>query len=278
VHTKTTCDAAFHCTGGPNSNKKKGIFMSNKKDKASTSNGSGKTVTSIWNELLYDMRFGCYKDADKLPPETELAAELGISRTQLRDGLAILEQSGFITRRRRIGTVINRHVTDVRTRIDLEVEFIDMIEQAGYKPHVIHLGVNTVTDNEKVASKLRIALHSPVLSVARLITADDRPAIYCVDYIPYERIKDYNYTLEDLEPPIFYFIEQYCHTSIYMDLTEVSPFTANKEISDLLQVPVGAPVLHLDEVAYNINDEIILYSDEYYADGILNHVVLRKKF
>ncbi len=255
-----------------------GNFMAAKKENTSALSRNGRSVSSIWNELLYDIRFGRYKDADKLPPETELAAKLGISRTQLRDGLAILEQSGFITRRRRIGTVINRHVTEVSTRIDLEVEFLDMIAQAGYIPGTIHLEVKTITDNEKVASKLQIPLHSPVLSVARVVTADGRPAIYCVDHVPYERIKDYNFTPKDLEPPIFHFIENFCHTSIYMDLTEVSPYTADEHISELLQVPVGAPVLHLDEVAYNINDEIILYSDEYYADGILNHIVLRKKF
>ena len=132
-----------------------GNFMAAKRGKNSAHSRNDRSVSSIWNELLYDIRFGRYKDADKLPPETELAAKLGISRTQLRDGLAILEQSGFITRRRRIGTVINRHVTEVSTRIDLEVEFLDMIAQAGYIPGTIHLEVKTITDNEKVASSCR---------------------------------------------------------------------------------------------------------------------------
>ena len=46
-----------------------------------------KTIRTI---LLEAMRTGPYADAAHLPPETELAQALGISRTQLRDTLAVL--------------------------------------------------------------------------------------------------------------------------------------------------------------------------------------------
>ena len=75
---------------------------------------------AIRTTLINAMRTGPYAEADHLPPETELSAAMGISRTQLRDALAVLEQEGFITRRHSIGTLINRHVLEVPVRMDIE--------------------------------------------------------------------------------------------------------------------------------------------------------------
>ena len=88
---------------------------------------------TIRTTLLEAMRTGPYADTAHLPPETELAQTLGISRTQLRDALAVLEQEGFITRRHGVGTLINRHVLKVPVRMDIEEELLDMIRSSGYE-------------------------------------------------------------------------------------------------------------------------------------------------
>lgn len=236
-----------------------------------------RSIESIWHELLLDIKEGQYKADAFLPSEMELATRLGISRTQLRDGLAILEQNGFITRRRGVGAAINRHVADIKTRIDLEVEFLDMIEEAGYKPGGQLMGIETIRNKESAARKLGVSLSSQILKVTKLITADGQPAILCSDHIAYETIKRFDYTPQELELPIFHFIENYCLTNIFMDITEIKPVNADPYLSQTLQVAEGTALLYLDEVAYNEANDIILYSEEYYVDGILNHMVLRKK-
>ncbi|HHU03618.1 MAG TPA: UTRA domain-containing protein [Fastidiosipila sp.] len=52
---------------------------------------------------------------------------------------------------------------------------------------------------------------------------------------------------------------------------------ADEELSSLLEIEVGDPMLRFNEVAYNIDNEIVLYSQESYVDGIFNHQTLRKK-
>src|SRR5438270_11282744 len=49
-------------------------------------------------------------DGGRLPSEDELASMLNVSRTTIRTALHSLEQDGIITRRRALGTTINRHV------------------------------------------------------------------------------------------------------------------------------------------------------------------------
>ena len=96
---------------------------------------------SIRTQLLSAMREGEYAHCDRLPRESVLSEKLGISRTQLRDILASLEREGFITRRHGVGTLINRYVFNVPTRMDIEVEFSDMIRQSGRQPRVDYVHV-----------------------------------------------------------------------------------------------------------------------------------------
>ncbi|HZK29333.1 MAG TPA: GntR family transcriptional regulator [Clostridia bacterium] len=235
------------------------------------------STDSLWQVLLDDIRHGKYKNADNLPPETDLANELGISRTQLRDGLSVLEQNGFITRRRGIGTVINRNVVNVKTRLDIEIEFLDMVRAIGCEPSMTLLSAKIETANPLAAEKLGAPSNTPLLTTTRIIAANGTPVIFCVDHIPSSIIVNYDYTMEELEPPVFYFLEKYCHTKVWMDLTEIKIVTANAFMSETLQISEGTPLFLLDEVAYNIDNKPVLYAQEYFVNGAFKHTVLRKK-
>jgi GntR family transcriptional regulator len=227
-------------------------------------------------QLLNAMTEGEYAQCDRLPRESILSEKLGISRTQLRDILAALEREGFITRRHGVGTIINHYVLNARTRMDIEVEFLDMIRQSGFSPAVSSVQVSESFADEKTAAQLQIAAGDPILRVSRLCTADGRPAIYCVDLISKKLVKQ-EYTLSDLKLPIFHFLQQFCGVSAYLDLTDLKPILADAVLSELLQVPVGAPLLFMDEVDYDIDGNPIFCSREYFVDGIFRHTVLRKK-
>lgn len=75
---------------------------------------------NIRSALLREMKEGSFANQKRLPRETVLSEQLGISRTQLRDELASLEREGFITRRHGVGTVINHHVFAVKNRMEQE--------------------------------------------------------------------------------------------------------------------------------------------------------------
>lgn len=233
----------------------------------------GKNIRHL---LLREMRQGIYAGCDRLPRETVLSEELGISRTQLRDTLSDLEREGFITRRHGVGTIINRHVLAVPNRMDIETEFLDIIRQNGCEPRVAAVDGVEMPADAYVARRLRIPEGTPVLKIRRLYTADNRPALYCEDAIERSRIKD-GYTQEDLEGIIFDFLGTYCGVSAYMDLTELRAVAASGPAAEALQVPPGTPLLNMEEVDYDIEGNTIFCSSQYFADGIIRHTVLRKK-
>ena len=61
-----------------------------------------------------------------------------------------------------------------------------------------------------------------------------------------------------------------------MDLSEISAVAADAERADVFQIPQGSPLLYIDELGYNFVGQPILYSQEYYANGIFKHTILRK--
>lgn len=231
---------------------------------------------TIRTQLLSDMQDGIYSTCERLPRESVLAETLGISRTQLRDILASLEREGFITRRHGVGTIINRHVLEVHTRMDIEVEFLEMIRRNGHRPAVAYVQVYDDRADAKIASQLRIAEGAPVLRVARLCTADGAPAIYCEDVVDKSLVKA-EYTADDLKQPIFHFLHQFCDVYPYLDLADIRAVSADAALSQIFCIPEGAPLLNIDEVDYDIDGNPVFCSMEYFADGYFHHAVMRKK-
>ena len=94
--------------------------------------------------LLQELRTGRYADADRLPAEVDLAAQLGVSRTVIRDALSEMERAGYIERVRGIGTLVNRDVVQLKNRMDQKLEFYKMIraigKEMGYEVEVQNIG------------------------------------------------------------------------------------------------------------------------------------------
>ena len=227
-------------------------------------------------KLLQQMKEGEYSKCDRLPRETVLSEQLGISRTQLRDALSELETDGFITRRHGVGTVINRHVLDVKNRMDIETEFLDIIRQSGHQPGVSKVTSKCEKADEYIAKKLKISVGDNIVKVCRVCTADGKPAIYCEDIIAKALIKQKD-TAKDLKMPIFDFLKKFCGFTAYMDLTQLHAVLADEKLADALKIPQNTPLLNMEEVDFDIEGKTVFFSRQYFVDELFEQTVLRKK-
>ena len=242
---------------------------------------------SIRSRLLREMRQGIFASSLRLPPEKELCALLGVSRTQLRDSLAQLDREGFISRCHGVGTLINRPVLAIQTRMDLAVELkdvpnatvsrLDMVREAGFVPEAKCLGAETRGAGPEVAERLHVAEGAPCLHIAKLVTADGRGAILCQDIIDCAKIRDHCYPEDVFVQPVFYFLQRFCGLTPLMDVTSVRAVAAAQEVAEALGVEPGSPLLYMDEVDYDRDGAPILYARQFYADGIVRHSLIRKK-
>ena len=244
------------------------------KENMSTKLGSPKNIRT---KILEEMRSGIFSDCKRLPRETELSEQFGISRTQMRDILSGLEQEGFVTRRHGVGTVINHHVLQVKNRMDIETEFMDIIRQNGYEASISLLEVEEDEADALIAEKLKIQENTPVIRIRLRCDADGKPAIYCEDVLEKSLVKR-DYKEEDFQVIVFQFLERFCDVEAYMDLTEIHPITADNKLAQILKISEGTPLLNMEELDYDIEGTPIFYSSQYFVDGYFKHTVLRKKF
>ena len=231
----------------------------------------------ITKRILDEIKNGIYKQSQRLPPEKEIALRIGVSRTVVREALGVLEREGFINRKHGIGSIINHHVLQIQNRMDLEQEFCEEVESCGYIATRKLLNVEEIPADDTIASRLQIDLHTPVHAVSCLIYADNRPTIYSIDYFASSIILRAPYRSGIFDKPIFDFLTEYCDIDIHMDVTQVRAIAANIEVAKHLDLPYATPVLYMAELGYTFFGKPILFSHEYYVDGILHHTLLRKK-
>ena len=111
--------------------------------------------------LLEELENGRYSGAAQLPSELELASDLGVSRTVVRDALSELERDGYLERVRGIGTLVNRDVVQLKNRMDQKLEFYKMIRTIGKEPRSDNLSVTREIASPRFGRKAAAAHRRP---------------------------------------------------------------------------------------------------------------------
>ena len=108
----------------------------------------------------------------RIPPETELAEALGVSRTTVRDALSRLEMEGTISRKQGAGTFVNNPVLQIRSRLDEIWSYEAMLLAHGLTPAARVIDVTTLPaaalPHDDAAADLAIGPIDDVLYVRKL--------------------------------------------------------------------------------------------------------------
>lgn len=227
------------------------------------------------HQLLTEMRTGRFRHEKKLPPEVELAEIFGVSRNVIRDVLGLLERTGIVTRKRGMGTLINRYVLDLAPRMDFALGFNALIEGSGYKAANLFVKRETIPASEEVAEKLEISAGDPVYRISRLDTADGEPAIYDIDYarVNYTELERSLWDVALLEESTYAFIKN----TVFMNVADIEPIIVDDELAGICQIASGTPALYISSVHYSLKGRPVLYSCEYYLSGKVKQRILRKR-
>ena len=123
-------------------------------------------------------------EGDRLPPEGELAAVLGVSRMTLRQALGALEVRGLVERRR--GRAGGTFVARPRIECDLTglPGFTEQMRRAQVRPGARMVRAETLTAPVVVARALDLPRNAPVHLVVRVRSADREPLALEETYLP----------------------------------------------------------------------------------------------
>ena len=180
-----------------------------------------------------------------LPSERELAQGLGVSRSTVRHCLKDLADSGLISTRHGVGTLVTGRIPKALSRLSGFTE--DMV-QRGLKPfsRVIKLVFEDVPPD--TAFRTGLPLGTPVVRLERLRFAGDEALSFESAIVPISCVgEDYDghgslYERMD---------ERNCRPKRMLQTLEATE--ANKDIAELLGIPPGSAVLKISQVGYGPN-------------------------
>lgn len=224
--------------------------------------------------LLSAIRSGAFPD-DRLPPEDDLAVQLGVSRTTLRAALQSLEADGVISRRRRHGTFVNVHLLRRSMPLNRLVAFTTLIEQCGHTASADPQTHRVAPAGQEAAEKLQVEPQAPCLLVDRLLRADGDPVIALEDVVPLDRLS-VGPDAVVLADSTFAFLERNGAAPVDYATTEILPRVAAEGLPAGLAVTPGTPYIELLEVHFTRDHDRVALSRISVDDSLVRFSVLRR--
>lgn len=226
--------------------------------------------------LLKLIEEGTYSPGQRLPSESKLATQFGISRPTLREALFNLEQERVIVRKHGVGTFV-APTYDERLASGLErLESIRALaDRQGVSTQMIGLSVEVLPADDLVADRLELELDKRVTCVRRTIAVDGTSAAYLVDFapttvLPPEAIDDsFSGSVLDL-------LVRRNSIRVREALSEITAVNADAWLARHLEVDRGQALLLLTETLFTEELTPTEFSRNYFLPDFFDFHVLRR--
>lgn len=203
---------------------------------------------------------GIYVSSQKLPSEYDLAKEFDCSRLTIRKAVDDLIKKNILVKRRGKGSYVMSQQKIQSGRAGLQ-GFTEAAKAYGKtsKTEVISFEQLTLVPPE-VLEALQVDPEATIYELVRRRLLDDEPMTVEKIYLGKEYVK--GLTLNDFEGSLFELIER--KIDIAYSHQEVEAILVEPEISTLLDVPVGQPLLQVHSVTFALDATPILYDSSFY--------------
>ncbi len=201
----------------------------------------------LWFQIAERLRAaiekGSFVPGDRLPSETELNQQFGVSRTTARAALDRLKNEGRISRRSGKGSIVLPPKVD--QPLNVLRSFGDDMRARGLEPSYRMHSLKTAAATAAAAEQLRIAVGTPCILIDRLLLADRAPLAASHTWLS-PRV------LGSRRPPtaselntgsLYEWIESACSARIVSGEEYVEAATATAAVARQLQIRRGDAVL-----------------------------------
>ncbi|NHZ71292.1 MAG: UTRA domain-containing protein [Proteobacteria bacterium] len=212
----------------------------------------------------------------RIPPEADLATDLGVSRTTIRDALSRLEHEGTIYRRQGAGTFVNQAGLQIKSRLEEIWSYAQVLEDHGYVPSVRVLSATRSTPDARTAETLGLLEEDEVLVIEKVFLENNDPAILTINRIPIRILSDTAYDHDEVSP-VYDFLEEHGGRTLNYYLSEIVPVALEGDIADRLGVEQGTLAISFDEIGFDQDNEPIVRATSYFRDDLLRFRLIRRK-
>ncbi|WCT10492.1 GntR family transcriptional regulator [Mucilaginibacter jinjuensis] len=206
-----------------------------------------------------------YQNGKVLPNEVELAKQLAISRTTLRQAINKLVYEGLLVRKKRTGTKVAQAA--VSSKSNNWLSFSQEMKLRGITIKNFELHVTWVYPDEFLANFFEIKTDRKILKMERVRGKPDEPFVYFVSYF-HPRVGLTGD--EDFKRPLYEMLEQEHSVIATLSKEEISAKAADSIIAEKLRLSVGAPILFRKRFVFDQGERPIEYNLGYYrADSFV---------
>jgi GntR family transcriptional regulator len=227
--------------------------------------GAAKPVPRLYEsvraQVIERLHSGAWAPGDRIPTESELAAEFGVGIGTIRRAVEELVTEGVLIRRARLGTTVAR-LTD-NHRYDHYFSFVDASGKP-LKPAAETLSFVRESANADVVEALRLPRGARVARIDNLRVADGHPIMLDRIWVSLDYFRGLTQAQFSSRPGSIYgFYQEQYGVSVVRVLEDLGACVADAALSKALKLPRGAPLLHVQRTAFTYNDTPIEFRHRY---------------
>jgi len=223
----------------------------------------------LLRKMIKDPQF---QNGKLLPNEIDMANQLAISRTTLRQALNKLVYEGLLIRKKGVGTKVADAL--ISSKSVNWLSFSQEMKARGIPIKNFELHVSWIYPEEHIANFLNIKTDQKILKLERLRGRPEGPFVYFVSYFhPRTGLTGE----EDFKRPLYDILEMDYNIVSELSKEEISARSADKFIAGKLETEVGSPILFRKRYVYDQAERPIEYNLGYYkADSFVYTVESRR--
>lgn len=200
-----------------------------------------------------------YQNGKLLPNEVDIAKKLGISRSTVRQATNKLVYEKLLIRKKGVGTkVANKNIT---TKLNKWTSFTHEMDEKGVKFRNYSLKISWEVADAELSKVFNIDKKTKILKLERVRGIASEPIVYFISYF-HPRIGLTGD--EDFSQPLYEMLESEHHTTAAISREGISAILADEELSEVLKVAVGDPILFRKRVVFDPGERPIEYNVGYY--------------
>lgn len=214
-----------------------------------------------------------WKLDEMIPSENELSAVYGVSVGTVKKALAVLTAEGILYRRQGKGTFVAR--PDFKRSFIRFFRFNSGEEPDGAIPCSQVLEYSVIPGVGRIQNALRLETGEKVLRIRRVRILRKVPLVLEWIYLP-QRIFS-GFEKIDISQALLYPIydETFGQPVVWAE-EFLEPGIADSETSERLEIQPGAPIIHVERIAYSLGDRPVEYRNSTgRGDRFRYHVEIR---
>lgn len=244
------------------------------KQKAVFANSQIPLYYQLENVLREKITSGTFRGGERLPTESDLIEEYGVSRITVRQALQSLSDDGLIERKQGRGTYISARKSRKRkfTGVIHLTGSLDELIEMGMETPVKVLEMNRVEADSHEAELLEIKVKTPIYRLKRLRMHEGKPFGLIVNYLPEEI--GAKLTMEELSSgALLHTMEAKLGYELDNALQEIHAELADPYVAKLLDVRVGTALLSIERTVYTQKQKPVEYVHTLYRSDIYGYSV-----